>query len=202
MDYFRRIIKFFSKLNGNLLRGFYLQRKNISIGDNFKVRGFPHIYNCKGSSITIGNNVTLLSSPVSNAVGINHKTIIRTLFPSAKIVIGSNVGISGATILASSQIIIGDNVNIGANVTILDSDLHPINPYERKKNSINVVKKPVFIEDNVWIGMNSIVLKGVTIGKNSIVGAGSVVTKSIPPNCIAAGNPARVIQKLNYEDKE
>jgi maltose O-acetyltransferase len=83
---------------------------------------------------------------------------------------------------------------IGDQVTILDCDFHEISPITRM-NGVGPIE-PVVIGDNVWLGSRVMVLKGVTIGENSVVAAMSVVTKSIPPNSIAVGNPARVIRSI------
>lgn len=83
-------------------------------------------------------------------------------------------------------------MRVGANVTIMDGDAHQDDPRAGKN-------APIVIEDNVWIGANATILKGVTIGRNSLIGAGSVVVKSIPENVIAAGNPCRVIKSLDNE---
>lgn len=78
----------------------------------------------------------------------------------------------------------------------MDNDVHQIDYAERRTSKGIIQSSPVVIEDDVWLGANVIVLKGVTIGARSIIGAGSVVTKSIPADCIAAGNPARIIKHL------
>ncbi len=92
-------------------------------------------------------------------------------------------------IIAEEQVSIGRDCKISWDVIIMDSDLHPV-------RSESVENKPVVIEDYVWIGCRSIVLKGVTIGKGSIIAAGSVVTKDVPPGCIAGGNPARILADM------
>lgn len=97
---------------------------------------------------------------------------------------------SGAVIGASKSIIVGKNVKIGANSVITDTDWHP-------EDSRSGQDAEVRIGNNVWLGYGTVVLKGVEIGKNSIIGAKSVVTRSIPPNVLAAGNPCRVIRELN-----
>lgn len=97
------------------------------------------------------------------------------------------------------EVYIGDNVMIAPNVTISPTG-HPVDPETRitgKQFSI-----PVTIEDNVWIGANSVILPGIKIGKNSVVGAGSVVTKDVPENVVAVGNPCRVLREINERDKE
>jgi len=99
---------------------------------------------------------------------------------------------SGVRIGSADEIIIGDNCMIASNVYITDSDWHDV------YNRISPGKiAPVHIQNNVWIGDSAIVCKGVTVGENSIVGAGAVVVDSIPANCIAAGNPAKVVKTLD-----
>ena len=93
--------------------------------------------------------------------------------------------------------IIGNDVKIGACVLITDTDAQPMDYLIRRSSGEGTQSAPIFIEDDVWIGAHSIILKGVTIGARSIIGAGSVVTKSIPADCVAAGNPCKVIRKLN-----
>ena len=119
--------------------------------------------------------------------------------------IGKNVSINyDVHIACINNIVIGDNVLIGSKVLITDhfhgqaikSEI-TTPPSERYLYT----KGPVVIQDNVWIGEQVVILPGVTIGKNSIVGAGSVVTKSVPDNCVVAGNPSKVIKRLNEMEK-
>ncbi len=118
--------------------------------------------------------------------------------PGALIRIGSNVGISGITISASTEIVIWNNVLICSGNLITDSDAYPLDSKARIQNLPNATKQsPVEIADDVFIGARSIILKGVRIGKGSIVGAGSVVSVDVPPYCIVAGNPARIIRTIN-----
>lgn len=91
---------------------------------------------------------------------------------------------------------IGTNVKIGGCVLITDTDAHPMDYVARRSSNDGTKSAPVVIEDDVWVGAHCIILKGVTIGARSIIGAGSVVTKSIPADCVAAGNPCRVIKNL------
>ena len=114
----------------------------------------------------------------------------------ASLVIGNHTGFSGVSIFCASSIKIGNYCNIGGNVFIWDTDFHPLNMEERRISSQNIRSSPIIIEDDVFIGANSIILKGVSIGQGSIVGAGSVVTKNIPPMEIWAGNPAKFIRKI------
>lgn len=113
---------------------------------------------------------------------------------------------SSTRIWIHDSLTIGNNVNIGACVLIIDTDSHQMDYRMRRRDAsehftkeelqASIKSAPITIEDDVWIGAHCIILKGVTIGARSIIGAGSVVTKSIPADCIAAGNPCRAIRKI------
>ena len=125
------------------------------------------------------------------------------VFKTGKIEIGDYSLLNNDSyILSNSHIKIGNRVLISWNVSIFDSNSHPIDAEQRHAHfldpdaQVTVATQPTIIEDDVWIGCNCIVLKGVTIGKKSIVSAGSVVTKNVPPNSIVAGNPAVVIKQI------
>lgn len=112
--------------------------------------------------------------------------------------LGKNVYFNfNATFVDDAQIYVGDNTMVAPNVTIATGS-HPISPKLRMEGY--GCNKPVHIGKNCWLGSNVVVLPGVTIGDNSVIGAGSVVTRDIPANCFAAGNPARVIRKITEED--
>lgn len=174
---------------------------NIYYAALFKNRisifGFPIISIAKGASVQIGKNLTLISSSFFSEPGICQPVIIRLLNKNAKLVIGNNVGISGGCICSQTAIRIGSNCLIGANVKIMDTDFHPQNPQNRRYSTANIYSKEIVIDDNVFIGMNTLILKGSYIGKNTIIGAGSVVVGEIPPNSIAVGNPAKVVKKID-----
>ncbi len=103
------------------------------------------------------------------------------------------------TLVDDADIYIGDNVMLAPNVIIATAG-HPIEPNLRRKAA--QFNMPVRIENNVWIGAGAILLPGVTIGENSVIGAGSVVTKDIPKNAVAYGNPCRVVREINAHDRE
>lgn len=128
-------------------------------------------------------------------IGINRPCIIATLREGASISIGSDCGFSGTTIGAAVDIRIGDNVMCGANTTITDTDWHHVDP-SRRRDVVEVPAAPVILEDNVWLGLNVVVLKGGVIGRNSVIAAGSIVTGRIPADVIAGGIPARVLRSL------
>ena len=190
------------KFNTWLERPFF-SLNGVKIGKKVKMYGWPFIFRFPGSQIEIGNNCIIRSNFWSNLIGLYQRTIIIAK-RGGKIKIGENVGISGTTIYAWNSIEIGANTLIGANCKILDSDLHPIDAGDRMKSDYAdfVNTAPVVIGKNCFIGCNTLILKGVNIGDNSVIGAGSVVTKSIPANVIAAGNPALVIRKIEKEYDE
>lgn len=167
--------------------------RGVECGKGIKCYGLPVVIRIVNSRIKIGKNCSFRSDFSSNLVGINRKCIVTTLRRNAEVLIGDDSGFSGTVIAAAGSIRIGSHVLCGANTTITDYDWHGIDPDKRNKAAD---PNPVVIEDNVWLGLNSVVLKGVTIGKNSVIGANSVVTKDIPENVIAAGNPCRVIREL------
>ena len=153
----------------------------------------------KNSVMTIGKNLSITSGENYNPLARNIQCNI-TLNRGAILTIGDNVGISCSSIWAHKKITIGNNVNIGADCIIMDSDAHSLNYRDRRDSlgmdKVNKIDKAITIEDDVLIGTRSIIMKGVTIGARSIIGAGSVVVKSIPSDCIAAGNPAKIIKHL------
>lgn len=166
------------------------------LGNKVKIFGYPLFFLAPNTSIKLGKNINLISNSYFSEPGVNHPVVIRLLNEKARLAIGDNVGISGGGISVAIEVSIGNNVMLGANTFITDTDFHPIEPTNRRFSRKNVKSKKVIIEDNVFIGMDSIVLKGVRIGENSIVGAGSIVSKDIPKNQIWGGNPAKFIKEL------
>ena len=156
--------------------------------------GLPIIQKHRTSTIDIGSRLTLRSAMRSNPLSPSHPVVISTREAGASIQIGDDFGMTGGSIVAATRITIGDRVMVGANCVITDTDFHPVDPTVRRDTPALAATAPVEIGDEVFIGMNSLMLKGVTIGARSVIGAGSVVASDIPPDAIAAGNPARVIR--------
>lgn len=176
---------------------FKLNQTNVGFG--LRVRGPIKLEIKKGAELIIGNNFTLVSGLMLNPLGRNLRSCIR-VDENAKIVIGDNVGMSCITLWAKKEIIIGDNVKIGADVFVLDSDMHSLDFQFRRSPETDVANAKsngIYISDDVFVGTRSIICKGVTIGKRSIIGAGSVVVSNIPDDEIWGGNPARFLKKLN-----
>lgn len=170
---------------------------NGIVYSTFRTTGCPYIVKDKTGSITIGEDFAMNNGIVGNPIGCYERCTFFVA-PNCKIVIGKHVGISQTALISYATIIIGDNVKIGGGTCLWTTDFHSLDPEIR--SSLNDLEHrkclPIIVEDNVFIGAKVIILKGVTIGRNSIIGAGSVVTKSIPPNEIWAGNPAKFIRKI------
>lgn len=164
---------------------------------SFSTKGVPFVSVGEGGSLFIGKKFSMNNNIASNPMGCNQPC---TLFvdKDCSINIGNNVGISQTALISHCSISIGDNVKIGGGTCIYTTDFHSLDPKKRATQSDKTDKKvaAVTIDDNVFIGAKCIILKGVCIRENSIVGAGSVVTRNIPPNQIWAGNPARFIRYI------
>lgn len=175
----------------------FMKFNKVEFGKNLNLYGVPVIFKKGESQLNIGENCTIKSSFLSNLVGLTQRTIIVTRTEDAKIEIGNNVGISGATIYARKGISIGDNTLIGGNVKIFDNDFHPVEVEARNIDDKDAIRtREVVIGKDCFIGCNALILKGTKIGDGSVVGAGSVVCGEFPGGVVIAGNPARVIKKL------
>ncbi|GAB4405672.1 MAG: DapH/DapD/GlmU-related protein [Microscillaceae bacterium] len=177
----------------NAIFNFQYRRK---LGNKVNIFGIPLVFIPKGAQVTIGKGLRLISESYFSEPGVAHPVMIRLLNKNAKLIIGNNVGISGGGICVQTEVVIGDNVMFGANAFVSDTDFHPLGADNRRYSKENIGSKPVHIENNVFLGMNTIVLKGVRIGENSIIAAGSIVVKDVPPNQIWGGNPAKFLREL------
>jgi acetyltransferase-like isoleucine patch superfamily enzyme len=171
----------------------------ITFSPDFISRGIPIInVNLKGI-FSIGKKFSMNSGKYHNMIG-RQQPCYFIIGKNAELKIGDNVGLSCTAIVCYNKIEICNNVKIGGNVVIYDNDFHSLDYKERNASpeiKTNIKTAPVVIREGAFIGAHCIILKGVTIGKNSIIGAGSVVTKSIPDNEIWGGNPVRFIKNIN-----
>jgi len=159
--------------------------------------GFPLFRFSNRSKVVLGESLIFRSNPKTNFTGLAKRCSINVA-PDAYLHIGHNSGFSGVSINCTKKIYIGNNVNVGINCLIWDTDFHPLSYMARRTHDISkIIKSPIHIGDDVFIGANSIILKGVRIGNRSIIGAGSVVTKNIPADQIWAGNPAKFVRDIN-----
>ncbi len=159
----------------------------VHIGRNLRVRKTLRI---RGPGrVIIGDNAVI--------DGTSHDVTPYTYHPSAVIRIGNNVFLNGTRFGCRERIEIGDDCIIG-DASMLDTDFHHIDPAKRHGNE-PPPSAPIVVGNNVWIAGASIIVKGVRIGDNSVVGAGSVVVSDIPANSLAVGNPAKVIRHLQAE---
>lgn len=174
------------------IKGFYykikfkVQFKKINIGRHFRVYG-RFVITGPGR-VTIGDDCFIMSHTI--------KTVrLRTLLPDSKIAIGNHVGFNGSSLVCRKEIFIDDFCNI-ADAYITDTPAHPISMDRRLYSASEIEGESVFIGKNVWISVNVVVLKGVRIGDNTVIGACSLITNSLPANILAVGIPAKVVQKI------
>lgn len=190
----KNVVIFISGLPNKLHNSIVVFYKRVQVGSNLQVNGKLYIHG--NGKIIIGNTVTIHSCKSVNPIAGGNHTHLRAE-DNAEIIIGNYVGMSHANINSMRKIVIEDNVLIGSCAKIWDTDFHSLYYSDRMSCDRNAKSEPVTIKEGAFIGACSIILKGVTVGRHSVVGAGSVVTKSIPDNELWAGNPAKFIRKLN-----
>jgi acetyltransferase-like isoleucine patch superfamily enzyme len=192
----RRIVRISHSAYEKMITAFTLTGNGVSFY-NFRTNGTPYVMVARGGKMTIGKNFAMNNGIKGNPIGCYERC---TFFVDrgCTLTIGDNVGISQTALIAHADLTIGDNVKIGGGTCIYTSDFHSLDATIRasKDDQKYRVSKPVIIEHDAFIGARCLILKGVTIGAYSIIGAGSVVTRSVPAGEIWAGNPARFIRKV------
>lgn len=170
-----------------------LRFRGVELGKGIVLHGWPMLKIAKGARLRIGDRTVFTSRSRSNPVGLTRRCSIA-LEPEAVIEIGQGGGFSGVAIFAATSVRIGDSVTCGGNVSIWDTDFHPLSaPARRRHTKSCIATAGVTIGNDVFIGAHTLVLKGVTIGDRAVIGAGSVVTRPVPSDEIWAGNPAKRI---------
>lgn len=168
----------------------------VEWGDNWKIFGRPIIQRHRGSRMAAGDGLYLRSWTRSNPLAPSHPVVLSTRDADAVINIGDDCGFTGTILVAADRIDIGDRVQVGGNASIVDTDFHPLVPEVRRKNFNAGASASIVIEDDVFVGMEALILKGVTVGEGAVVGAGSVVTQDVPPRTVVVGNPATEVRTL------
>jgi maltose O-acetyltransferase len=159
--------------------------ERVEFGRNFQTNGRLVI---KGPGrVTFGDDV--------NAWAHAEKNVLITYTPDSYITIGSGTRLNGAGIMAYTHVEVGPRCILGSTV-VFDSDFHPLDPAARHDPDAPVTCAPIRIEENAWLAGQSAVLKGVTVGRNSVVGFRAVVSEDVPPDVVVTGNPARIVKKL------
>lgn len=185
------IVDFYSS---NMLR----LENGFTAGNGLKIKGKPVVEISKGASIILGQNVTLNSRNYSYHASMHSPVKLMADRKEAVIEIGRNTRVNGACLHAYNRIQIGENCLIAANVQIIDANGHELS-FDNVVNRINTSScgKPIVIEDNVWIGLNAVILPGVKVGRGSVIGANTVVSTDVPPMVIFSGNPGRVVKQAD-----
>jgi acetyltransferase-like isoleucine patch superfamily enzyme len=153
--------------------------------------GRPMIGIASGATVIFGDGVQIYSSTRANPLGLFQPCVLRALQPGARLILGAEVGLSGAVICAGESIEIGDQTILGAGAMVLDNDFHQPSGEWAWSDDTKTGARPIKIGRGVFIGARAIILKGVTIGDRATIGAGAIVTRDVPERHIAAGNPAR-----------
>ena len=170
--------------------------RGVVVGGGWRCYGLPIIQRHRQSEVRIGRRMNLRSTARSNPLGPNHPVIISTRRAGARLTIGDDFGMTGGSLVCDERISIGDRVWVGANTVIADTDFHPLEPQRRIEAPLDARTAPIQIGDDVFIGMNALILKGVSIGAGAVIGAGSVLRRDVPARAIVAGNPALVVGEL------
>lgn len=213
LSLFKKIKKIFLNHDHYDIKFLILERYSLSIGkisteiskfiygdrlrieSPFKVWGSIRFLLYGPGSISIGKNLHAVSTR-KRAFYTLFSPCHLTIVGNAEIILGEHVGLNGTTIVSKKKISIGNNTMIGANTIIADHDAHVIWPPSERWTQKGA-ESEIIIGDDVWIGMNCIILKGVIIGNGSVIAAGSVVTRDADSNSLYAGNPAKKIKQLN-----
>ena len=211
---FRIIIAIYTRLRSMFCKRFNLflfWLSNVDYGRNLCV--YDRIYLNGQGVVKIGDDFLFSSGGGINPICRNIRGMIYTMTSTSKIEIGDRVGISSSCLWSKTLIKIGNDVKIGGDCIIIDNDAHPLDYLKRRDGYAkeigwekyveeDIPSAPIYIDDDVWIGARCQILKGVHVGARSIIAAGSVVTKDIPADVIAGGNPCQIIRKISLVNND
>ncbi len=191
-----RIFSFIKRRVDRCVNTYCLKKMKVSHGTNLKINGRVKIYG-KKETLLWGNDLTINSGNGLIPIGFEGNCTFWTL-GEGKIKVGDSCGFTNTAICSMESVEIGNHVLLGGGVKIYDTDFHSLD-YKIRRDIVHDhdrKSKKVIIEDDVFVGAGSLILKGSVIGKKSIIGAGSVVSGEIPSGQIWAGNPARYIKDV------
>lgn len=175
-------------------------RRGLYLGAGVDIKGMPHVEIHSGARIVIGQRVTLNSWNRNYHVNMFAPVKLVASSPGAIVEVGDDSRIHGACLHAVRSIRIGKKCLIAANTQIFDASGHEVSFVDvHLRLTARDEARPIEVEDNVWIGAHCIILPGITIGTGSVVAAGSIVTKDVPPYVVVAGNPARIVKDCRDE---
>lgn len=183
----------YSKLYRAALLIYYKDRIILEPGSRIDHRSQIHIF--ADGRVELGEGASLRSAPRGYHGGMPFPCTILVDQAKATVVVGSHSRLNGVYVHAQASIRIGKNCVIAAGVNIIDSNGHELLSPNRTTGRDR--PEPIEIGQNVWIGINAIVLKGTRVGNNSVIGANSVVSGSFPENSLIVGNPARLVKQLD-----
>jgi acetyltransferase-like isoleucine patch superfamily enzyme len=177
------------------LRGWYYRIKFFLLRQKFTAGKLLRVYgplNISGpGKVIFGDNCLIISDAIK-------PVCIRTLLPGAIVSLGDNAGLNGTSIQSANQVSIGNWSNI-ADAYIIDTPAHSIKRNRRQETIEDIPSTPVIIRNNVWISVQVVILDGVTINDNSVIGACSLVKEDVPANVFAAGNPLQIIRNIDED---
>jgi acetyltransferase-like isoleucine patch superfamily enzyme len=180
----------------SLVAGVRLRAHGARVGQRLSVRGPIHLRCHRTGAIRIGDDCRIQSGFAGNPVG-NSSRMAIWVGPGGSLTLGDRVGISNATIVCMSSVSIGDDAFVGGGSQVYDTDFHSVNAAERgRPGNPGTRTAPVVIGRSAFVGGHSILLKGVEIGEEAVIGAGSVVRSDVGPREVWAGNPAAFVREL------
>lgn len=186
----RQLLRIYAKALNAVWHCYAKFRRAHGIHRSVVFRGRPLIRCTKGAEMTFGSGVRVNSRLASNPIMLRERSTFCCVTPGARLIIGRDVGISSASITVAVEITVGEGTLLGADCLITDTDFHMPLGNHRWGNDVLAGASPVRIGKGCFIGARTVILKGVTIGDGAVVAAGAVITKDVPPEHLAAGNPA------------
>jgi acetyltransferase-like isoleucine patch superfamily enzyme len=170
----------------------YARIRRATVHQSVVMAGRPLIRCCRGGRLVLSEGVKIISANSANPIIGRTRSALCVIAPGASLVVGKNVGMSGVCLCAAKSLTIGEETILGGDVLISDTDFHTPLPGFSWSNDAVTTAQPVRIGRGCFIGARATILKGVTIGDGAVIAAGAVVTKDVPAESLAAGNPALV----------